>query len=205
MTRAAHARPRLVLASASPRRLDLLKQIGLQPDEIVPADVDETPQPGETGPQLAARLAVIKADAVASSHPDDYVLGADTVVHLGRRILPKAETEEQAAACLALLAGRAHHVVSGISLTGPNQRRSQRTVATRVRFKRLSDHEMQTYLQSGEWRGKAGGYAIQGLAAGFVSHLSGSYSSVVGLPLFETRALLEGMGYRPTGASPQHD
>lgn len=189
----------LVLASASPRRLDLLSQIGIWPDAVLPADLDETPHPRELPPIHAARLARAKAEAVACLRPDAFVLAADTVVACGRRILPKAETEAEAARCLGLLSGRRHRVLTGIALILPGGSRKERLVETAVRFKRLSHEETRRYLESGEWRGKAGGYAIQGLAAALIPWISGSYSNVVGLPLAETAALLAGAGWRAKG------
>mgnify|MGYP002781180814 CR=1 FL=1 len=186
---------RLVLASASPRRLALLRQIGLAPDAVESADIDETPLKDEAPRRLAERLAGAKAAEVAKRLPDAFVLAADTVVACGRRILPKAETDAEALACLRLLSGRTHDVLTSVALQAPGGRRAQRLAATRVTFKRLSPAEMQGYLGSGEWKGKAGGYAVQGLAGRFVSHLAGSYSAVVGLPLYETVCLLEGLGY----------
>jgi septum formation protein len=186
-----------VLASASPRRLELLRQVGVTPDEIVPADIDETPLSGET-PRLAAlRLARAKAEAARAAAPQAFVLAADTVVSVGRRILPKAETVDEGRACLALLSGRNHRVTTAVVVAGPDGRCGERVVETRVAFKRLSAAEMNAYLASEEWRGKAGGYAIQGLAGAFVIGLSGSYSAVVGLPLYEARHLLQGLGWRP--------
>jgi septum formation protein len=188
--------PPLVLASASPRRRDLLVQIGVVPDRIDPADLDETPLKDELPRDHARRLARAKAEAVAARHPDAFVLAADTVVARGRRILPKPENDRQAARCLALLSGAAHRVFGGVVLIAPGgARRSERLVETRVAFKHLDAGETADYLASDDWRGKAGGYAVQGLAGAFVRHLSGSYSNVVGLPLFETRALLRGLGY----------
>ena len=188
------AKPRLILASASPRRLALLQQIGIEPHGIVAAEIDETPQKAELPRSLALRLARGKAEAVASDHADAFVLGADTVVACGRRILPKAETESEARACLELLSGRAHRVWTAVHLVAPD-RTSERVCETRVTFKRLSEEEIAFYLASGEWRGKAGGYASQSRAARFVRALAGSYSAVVGLPLHETGALLAGAGY----------
>ena len=194
-------RPKLVLASASPRRLELLQQIGLEPDALIPADLDESPKKGELPRSLATRLAADKARAawkVADSRADlvgAYLIAADTVVCVGRRILPKCELAEEASACLRLLSGRAHRVYTGVTLVTPKGALRHRLVETRVRFKRLSGAEMEAYLASGEWRGKAGGYAIQGLAGAFVVRLIGSYSSVVGLPLHETLQLLVGEGY----------
>jgi len=191
----AGAQPRLVLASASPRRLDLLRQIGLVPDAIDPPAIDETQHRRETPAALALRLARAKAEAVAPRHPESFVLAADTVVALGRRVLPKAETEAEARACLAALSGRRHRVHGGIALIAPDGRRSARLVTTIVRFKRLDPAEIEAYLASLEWRGKAGGYAIQGLAAAFIPFLGGSHSNVVGLALAETAALLGGAGF----------
>lgn len=194
-------RPRLVLASASPRRLELLAQIGVKPELILPSEIDETPRRGETPRALAERLATEKASVAAAtaSKPGDLsprlTLAADTVVCVGRRILPKCETLGEAEACLSLLSGRGHRVYTGLALIAPGGAARRRLVETRVRFKRLSRGEMEAYLASGEWRGKAGGYAIQGLAAAFVERLVGSYSNVVGLPLAETAALLAGLGY----------
>lgn len=186
--------PGLVLASASPRRLDLLRQIGLVPGAVDPAELDETPRKGELPLPHAARLAEEKARAVAARHPGRFILAADTVVACGRRILPKAEDERTAKRCLSLLSGRRHRVHGGVALLTPEGRLLARTVSTIVTFKNLDHGEMAAYLASGEWHGKAGGYAIQGLAAVFVRALGGSYSNVVGLPLFETAALLKGVG-----------
>lgn len=189
-------RPALVLASASPRRVDLLRQIGIVPGRIDPADIDETPARDELPQALAGRLALEKARAVAERHPGCFVLAADTVVACGRRALPKAEDEATARKCLALLSGRRHRVLGGLCLIGPDGRTGRRLVTTTVTFKRLLPAEIESYLASGEWHGKAGGYAIQGRAARFVRALSGSYSNVVGLPLFETGSLLDGLGWR---------
>ena len=183
-----------MLASASPRRLDLLAQIGVTPDLVVPADLDETPLKGESPRLYAERVSRDKAEAVARDHPNALVLAADTVVAAGRRILPKAETEAEARSCLALLSGRNHMVLTGVALAADGEVHD-RIVRTRVTFKRLSAVEIDAYVRSDEWRGKAGGYAIQGLAAAFVRQIVGSYSSVVGLPLFETAQLLIGRGY----------
>jgi septum formation protein len=189
------APPPLVLASASPRRLDLLRQIGVEPTGIVPADLDETPLKQELPAAHAARLAAAKAAAVAALHPGALVLGADTVVACGRRILPKAETEAEARRCLALLSGRRHRVHGGVALVLPGGRVLERLVQTAVTFKVLSAEETESYIASGEWRGKAGGYAIQGRAAALVRWIGGSYSNVVGLPLFEVASLLRGIGW----------
>jgi septum formation protein len=185
-----------VLASASPRRLELLRQVGLMPDCIDPADIDETPHRDELPPAHAMRLAEEKAQAVVPRHPGAYVLAADTVVACGRRILPKTEDEASARSCLELLSGRRHRVHGAIALVSPDGRLASRRVESQVAFKRLSEAEIGAYLRSGEWRGKAGGYAIQGRAAALIRWLSGSYSNVVGLPLFETTQLLAGRGYR---------
>ena len=182
--------PPLVLASASPRRLDLLRQVGLEPAEIDPADIDETPGPGEAPRTYTLRMARAKLAAVACRHPGAVVLAADSVVVCGRRILPKAEIEEEARACLKLLSGRRHRVLGGIAVGSADGAVRTRLVETVVRFKRLEAAEFEDYLRCGEWRGKAGGYAIQGRAARFIAFVSGSYSNVVGLPLFETVALL---------------
>jgi septum formation protein len=187
---------RLVLASASPRRLELLRQVGLVPDAIDPAALDETPLPRELPAQHARRLAEAKARAVAPRHPGAFILAADTVVGCGRRILPKAEDEATARRCLELLSGRRHRVHGGIALMTPSGTLAQREVQTIVAFKRLTEDEIRRYIASGEWHGKAGGYAIQGRAALFVRQIGGSYSNVVGLPLFETAALLAGQGFR---------
>ncbi|SDD40379.1 Maf family protein [Kordiimonas lacus] len=175
----------LVLASASPRRQDLLAQIGVTPDVIAPAHIDETPHRDELPKPHAERLAREKAAAVAPDHKDALVLAADTVVAVGKRILPKAEDEATARKCLKMLSGRRHKVISGISIVLPSGKQLTKSVTTVVAFKRLSDADIDRYIESGEWDGKAGGYAIQGLAATYVRFLSGSYSSVVGLPLFE--------------------
>jgi septum formation protein len=187
----------LVLASASPRRLELLRQIGIEPDHVDPADLDETPLPGELPPGHVMRLAEAKARAVAPHHPGAFVLAADTVVACGRRILPKAEDEATARRCLTLLSGRRHRVYSGLALVTPAGDLARRRVVSQVAFKRLSDAELADYLAGGEWRGKAGGYAVQGRAAALIPWISGSYSNVVGLPLYETAQLLAGRGYRP--------
>ena len=183
--------PPLVLASASPRRLDLLRQVGIEPAEIDPAHIDETPAPRELPRAYALRMAKAKLAAVACRHRGAVVLAADSVVVCGRRILPKAETVAEARACLALLSGRRHRVLWGIAVGAVDGTVRVRLVETVVRFKRLEAAEIDDYLQSGEWRGKAGGYAIQGRAARFVDFISGSYSNVVGLPLFETVKLLK--------------
>lgn len=193
--------PQLILASASPRRLALLQQIGLEPAHLIPADIDETPKKHETPRALAQRLAREKAETVlqvTTATPEmasGIVLAADTVVSVGRRILPKAELTDQALSCLSLLSGRGHRVYTGVAVAEPGGKLRTKLVETRVRFKRLSRVEMDSYISSGEWRGKAGGYAIQGLAGSFVVKLTGSYPAVVGLPLTETVNLLQSAGY----------
>jgi septum formation protein len=194
-------RPTLVLASASPRRLELLRQIGIEPDLIDPAEIDETPLAGELPAAYALRLAAAKARAVMPRHPGAYLLAADTVVACGRRILPKPEDEATARSCLKLLSGRRHRVHCAIAIAAPDGPLAMRRVDSRVAFKRLSEAEIEGYLATGEWRGKAGGYAIQGRAAAFVSWVCGSYSNIVGLPLFETAQLLSGHGFRPCRAA----
>ncbi|MGA2794422.1 MAG: Maf family nucleotide pyrophosphatase [Roseiarcus sp.] len=197
----AASRPTLVLASGSARRLALLAQMGVDPDAVIPADIDETPRRGESPRALAQRLSAEKAAAAAAVALKRTELGrcltlaADTVVCVGRRVLPKCETTEEAAACLRLLSGRAHRVYTAVTLIAPGGAIRRRLVEARVRFKRLSRDEIDAYLASGEWRGKAGGYAVQGLAGVFVVRLIGSYTAVVGLPLAETAALLVGEGY----------
>ena len=194
-------RPKLVLASGSPRRLALLNQAGIEPDSLQPAEVDELPIKGELPRALATRLARAKAEtALASVKIDEelrgsYIVAADTVVAVGRRILPKTEMLEDAAACLRLLSGRNHRVYTGVCLVTPKEAFRQRLVETRVRFKRLSEDDIQAYIGSGEWRGKAGGYAVQGIAGTFVVKMVGSYSNVVGLPLYESMTLLGGEGF----------
>lgn len=184
-----------MLASASPRRLDLLAQIGVTPARVDPADLDETPLPRELPEHHARRVAAEKAAAVAARQPGALVLAADTVVACGRRILPKAEDAATARECLTLLSGRRHRVFGGVCLITPDGRRLERTVRTDVTFKCLSAMEIDAYLAAGEWDGKAGGYAIQGRAAAFIRWIGGSYSNVVGLPLHETAGLLTGVGY----------
>jgi septum formation protein len=183
-----------ILASASPRRRDLLAQIGAAPSEVVPAAIDETPHAKETPAAHAARLAAEKAGLVAASRPGLPVLAADTVVACGRRILPKAEDEAAARSCLALISGRAHRVYTGVALIDADGRLAARLVETRVKVRRLSEGDIRDYLTSGEWKGKAGGYAIQGRFSAHVISIIGSYSNVVGLPLYETANLLRGAG-----------
>lgn len=184
----------LILASASPRRLELLARIGVVPNAIDPADIEETPTRGELPAVHAVRVAEEKAAAVAARRPGCVILAADTVVAVGRRILPKAETEDQARACLALLSGRRHRVHSAVTLIDREGRARHRLSTSMVAFKRLTTAEIDAYVAGGEWHGKAGGYAIQGHAEAWIRFLSGSHSGVVGLPLYETRALLEAAG-----------
>jgi septum formation protein len=194
-------RPKLVLASGSPRRLALLQQAGIEPDALLPADVDETPLKAESPKELAKRLSRAKAEVARKTArsreelAESFIVSADTVVVASGRILPKAEVVDEAAACLRLLSGRTHRVYTSLCLVTPQDAFRERLIETRVRFKRLSRDELERYLASGEWRGKAGGYAIQGLAGTFVVKLVGSYTNVVGLPLYETVSLLEGEGY----------
>ena len=194
-------RPKLVLASGSPRRLALLQQAGLEPDALLPADIDETPLKAETPRELVRRLARTKAEVARRTArtreelEGAFVVAADTVVSVGRRILPKAEVVEEAAACLRLLSGRTHRVYTAVCVVTPRDAVRERLVESRVRFKRLSREDMEGYHASGQWRGKAGGYAIQGLAGTFVVKLVGSYPNIVGLPLYETISLLDGEGF----------
>ena len=186
---------KLILASASPRRVDLLAQAGIIPSDIIPANIDETPLKGEKGRDLALRLAIAKARAVQKDGA--FILAADTVVACGRHILPKAETEEDAALCLELLSGRRHHVFGGIAITTPQGKTISRVVDTMVQFKALTAAEKARYIASREWDGKAGGYAIQGLAAGFIKGIRGSYSNIVGLSLYDSLQMLNGLGFSP--------
>lgn len=185
---------RLILASASPRRLDLLAQIGVTPDAVDPAHIDETPRKGELPPLYAARMAAEKGAVVAARHPGSVVLSGDTVVACGRRILPKAEDEATARTCLTLLSGRRHRVLSAITVIDAAGKARHRLSTSIVTFKQLHGDEVAAYLASGEWHGKAGGYAIQGRAAGLIRALSGSPSGVIGLPLYEARTLLRAAG-----------
>ena len=186
-------KPGLILASASPRRRELIARLGIEPDAVQAADIDETPHKGELPRVYAVRMAAEKAAAIPAS--DSFVLSGDTVVALGRRILPKAEDEATARSCLRLLSGRRHRVLSAVALKAPDGTLRQRLSETIVRFKPLSGEEIDAYITGGEWHGKAGGYAIQGSAEGLIAWISGSHSGVVGLPLFETRALLKAAGF----------
>ena len=194
-------RPKLILASGSPRRLALLQQAGIEPDRLTPVEADETPLKAEAARPLAKRLSRTTAEMAianlerANELENSFILAADTVVAVGRRILPKAELLDEAASCLRMLSGRAHRVYTGVTVVTPKGVMRHRLVETRVRFKKLSNDEFESYLASGEWRGKAGGYAIQGIAGAFVVKLIGSYSNVVGLPLYETTSLLQGEGF----------
>ena len=187
------ADPLLILASASPRRRDLLARLGIEPARIAPADIDETPHPRELPRDYAVRMA--REKAVAAADDAGFVLAGDTVVAAGRRILPKAEDEATARTCLELLSGRRHRVLSAIALREPGGKLRERLSETQVRFKRLSAEEIEAYLATGEWQGKAGGYAIQGRAEGLIDWIQGSHSGVVGLPLYETRILLKSAGF----------
>lgn len=191
----AKSRPQLVLASASPRRLDLLRQMQITPDTVAPADIDETPRKGELPLVYAQRIAAEKARAVAPLYPQAVILSADTVVACGRRVLPKAETEGEARACLALLSGRRHRVISAVSVIDADGTQHTRPVTSTVKFKRLSATDIESYVASGEWKGKAGGYAIQGIAAAYIPFISGSYTAIVGLPVAETVQMLKNAGY----------
>lgn len=194
-------RQKLILASGSPRRLDLLKQVGIEPARLMPMDLDETPKKSEHPRSLARRLSTDKAKAAYQEirrdpvWNDSYIIAADTVVAVGRRILPKAEYLEEASSALHLLSGRSHWVFTGVCLITPGGTVRQKIVETKVRFKRLSGLDVESYLASGQWRGKAGAYAIQGIAGCFVQKLVGSYTNVVGLPLFETLQLLSGESF----------
>lgn len=187
--------PRLVLASASPRRLDLLRQIGLEPDAVDPPDIDESPKRDETTRILVERLARAKAVVVAARHPGAYVLAADTLVAVGRRILTKPVDEADARRMLALLSGRAHRVLTGVAVTAPDGRVSSRVSESRLHFKRLTLGEIDAYIASDEWRDASGAYKIHQRAGAFVMAMQGSYTGVVGLPLYEAKALLEGLGF----------
>jgi len=186
---------RLVLASASPRRLNLLARMGLVPDEVLPAEIDETPQRDENPGPLAKRLSRAKGTAIAEHVPDAWILSADTVVGVGRRILEKPEDDGEARRFLSMLSGRRHRVYGGVTLISPAGKAATRLTTTSVNFKRLEQDEIDAYIASGEWQGKAGGYAIQGRAGAFVKGINGPYFNVVGLPLYETASLLRGSGF----------
>ncbi|HYD19005.1 MAG TPA: Maf family nucleotide pyrophosphatase [Patescibacteria group bacterium] len=185
----------LILASASPRRLELLKQLGIAPDRVTPADIDESPLKRELPAPYALRIASSKAAKIAGENPGAIVLAADTVVGVGRRILPKTETADEARQCLELVSGRRHNVLTAVSIVDAKDRQRTKLVVSVVKFKRLSAAETAAYIDSGEWKGKAGGYAIQGHAAALIPFISGSYTNIVGLPLFETSAMLRDAGY----------
>ncbi|HEX2581631.1 MAG TPA: Maf family protein [Dongiaceae bacterium] len=187
----------LLLASASPRRRDLLAQIGIRPDRILPASIDESPRKGEVPHAYVRRMALEKLAAVRpSAHPDEYILSADTVVACGRRILGKAGSENEARAMLRLLSGRRHRVLGGIAVATPDGKLRTRTAMSRVRFLRLAPRDIDSYIDSGEWHDKAGAYAVQGLAARFIPWIEGSYTNIVGLSLSDVSQLLVGLGYR---------
>lgn len=186
------ALPELILASASPRRVELLAQLGIKPAAIIPAELDETPLPRELPAQLAVRLADAKARTIAAQHPGKLILAADTVVACGRRVLPKAETPQEVTECLQLLSGRRHRVYGGICLIAPDGKARTKLAESIVKFKRLTEAECAAYVASGEGVGKAGGYAIQGQAAGFINFIAGSYSNIVGLDLYTVAQLLRG-------------
>ena len=188
--------PQLVLASASPRRLNLLAQIGVQPDLVSAADLDETPQKGELPTAYARRIAMAKAQAVGARH-DGLILAGDTVVACGRRILPKAETADSASSCLRLLSGRQHRVYGGIALITADQRLLLRVLCSKVKFRRLNAADVDACIAAGDWQGKAGGYAIQGFAARYIRYIDGSYSNIVGFSLYDVAALLDTAGYQP--------
>ena len=185
----------LILASASPRRLELLKQLGIAPDRVAPADIDETPLKVELPARYAVRIASAKAKKIAGENHGAIILAADTVVGVGRRILPKTETEAEARKCLELMSGRRHSVLTAVSIVNKDGKQKTKLVVSAVKFKRLSEAEISHYINTGEWKGKAGGYAIQGHAAALIPFISGSYTNIVGLPLFETHAMLKDAGY----------
>lgn len=185
----------LILASASPRRVDLLAAQGIVPDAVIPADIDETPLKREPPKAMVLRLAKAKAEAIAKNHPDTFILAADTTVAVGRRILGKPENEAEAHAFLNLMSGRNHRVIGGIALITPQGKTITRAVETTVKFKHLSKTETDAYIASGEWQGKAGGYGIQGKAAAFVASINGSYTNIVGLSIYDTMNMLNGNGY----------
>ena len=190
------SQPQLILASASPRRLDLLAQIGIKPDLVSAANLDEIPKKDELPGSYVRRLAIAKAEAVATAH-DGVILAGDTAVACGRRILPKAETADIASSCLRLLSGRQHRVYGGIAMITSDRRLFTRVVLSQVKFRRLTGNDIADMLAFGDWQGKAGGYAIQGFAARYIRYISGSYSNIVGFSLFEVKALLDTAGYRP--------
>lgn len=185
----------LILASASPRRKELLAQLDIIPDQIIPADIDETPQKGEKPKELAKRLATQKAEKIAKQHKGAFILAADTVVSCGTKMLEKAADENEAKKFLNILSGRRHKIFSGIALINPEGKITSRVVETTVQFKKLTQKEIDTYVSRGEWKGKAGGYAIQGHASAFIKFIQGSYSNVIGISLYDTMQMLNGMGY----------
>ncbi len=190
------AQPEFILASASPRRLDLLSRIGITPGATIPADIDETPAPAEKPADYARRMSAEKAGVIAENQKNAFILSGDTVVAVGRRILPKTESEDEARTCLKLMSGRRHRVYSAVTLILPDGTARHKLSETIVGFKRLEASEIDAYINTGEWRGKAGGYAIQGAAEALIKRIAGSYSGVMGLPLYEVRTLLISGGYR---------
>ena len=194
MTQAAN--PELILASASPRRLQLMAQLGLEPTKIVPADIDETAHKSEMPLAYAKRMADEKASLIASRHPEGFIIGGDTVAAVGRRILPKAETEDDVRHCLSLLMGRSHRVYGGLALICPDGRKIVKASISHVVFKRLDKGDIDSYIAQGDWQGKAGGYAIQGAAARYIKQIRGSYSQIMGLDLYLLSNMLTGAGYR---------
>jgi septum formation protein len=186
----------LVLASSSPRRLELLRQVGIEPDHVDPADIDETPGRDETPRRLVERLAIEKAQAVSVRHPQAYVLAADTIVAVGRRILGKPVDEAEARRMIRMLSGRAHKALTGVAVIAPNGKVASRLVEARISFKRITDQELDRFIAGGDWTDASGAYKIHKLAGAFVTNLQGSFTTVVGLPLYETVGLLEGLGWR---------
>ncbi len=187
---------KLILASASPRRLKLLKQIGIKPAETCPADIDETPQKKELPKNLALRLATEKAKKISEEKDDCYILAADTVVSVSRIILPKAETKEDAVYCLKLLSGKRHRVYTALALITPEKKLIKKSICSKVKFRKLNKCDIDEYIDTMEWKGKAGGYAIQGMAEKYIKFISGSYSNIVGLPIYDTINMLNGEGYK---------
>ncbi len=187
---------KLILASASPRRVELLKRIGIKPTEICPADIDETPQKKELPQNLALRLATEKAKKISEEKDDCYILAADTVVSVSRVILPKAKTKEDAIYCLKLLSGKRHRVYTAVALITPEKKLVKKSICSKVKFRKLNKNDIDEYINSMEWKGKAGGYAIQGMAEKYIKFISGSYSNIVGLPVYDTINMLNGEGYK---------
>ncbi len=190
---------KLILASSSPRRKELLAQIGITPDKIIPADIDETLLPNELPRTFALRLSKAKAEKIAFAHPDNFILAADTVVAAGRRVLDKPKDADDARRILEVLSGRRHKVLGGICVIAPNGKIFHRLCETVVSFRRLSKADIEAYIEGMDWEGKAGGYAIQGLAATYVKFISGSHSNIIGLSLYDTAQMLESAGYKKAG------